>query len=123
MKIKKTIKILVGASSFLLAPLTRVLAQIDDTLTKTAASASKINVDATIPGTVGAIIQLALSFVGTIFFVFIVYSGIQWMTAGGEEDKVDKATTRIKNATIGLAITGAAYFLTWFISRAVTGGV
>jgi hypothetical protein len=58
-----------------------------------------------------------LSFVGAIFFILIVVSGIQWMTAGGNEEKVTKARTRLVNASIGLAITVAAYFITWFISN------
>jgi len=70
----------------------------------------------TIPQMVGQIVRLLLSFVGAIFFIFIIASGIQWLTAGGNEEKVTKARTRITNATIGLAITVGAYFITWFIS-------
>ena len=72
-----------------------------------------------IPNTVGGIISILLSFVGTLFFIFIIISGIQWMTAGGNEEKVTKARTRIIQASIGLAITVAAYFITWFISNAL----
>jgi len=72
-----------------------------------------------IPETVGRIISIMLSFVGTLFFIFIIISGIQWMTAGGNEEKVTKARTRIIQASIGLAITVAAYFITWFISNAL----
>ena len=70
----------------------------------------------TIPQMVGQIVRITLSFVGAIFFILIIYSGIQWMTAGGNEDKVTKARTRLINAAVGLAITIAAYFITWFIS-------
>src|SRR3989339_213023 len=75
----------------------------------------------TIPATVGTVIQILLSFVGTIFFIFIIVSGIQWMTAGGNEEKVTKARTRIINASVGLGITIVAYFITWFISTAILG--
>jgi glycerol uptake facilitator-like aquaporin len=77
--------------------------------------------ESTIPQTVGTIIQIILSFVGTIFFVLIIVSGLQWMTAGGSEEKVTQARTRITNATIGLGITIIAYFITWFISAAILG--
>ncbi|MCX6785262.1 MAG: hypothetical protein NTZ18_00215 [Candidatus Komeilibacteria bacterium] len=72
-----------------------------------------------IPNTMGSLIGLVLSFVGAMFFIFIVVSGIQWMTAGGNEEAVGKAKTRMMNATLGLAITVGAYFITWFISNAL----
>lgn len=82
---------------------------------------TSINPDITIPQTVGTVIALLLSFVGAVFFILIIVSGIQWMTAGGSEEKIEKARTRMINATIGLAITMAAYFITWFISRILSG--
>jgi len=71
----------------------------------------------TIPNFIGQIVRIVLSFVGAIFFILIIFSGIQWMTAGGNEEKVTKARTRLINASVGLAITVAAYFITWFISN------
>jgi len=71
----------------------------------------------TIPNMIGQIVRIILSFVGAIFFILIIVSGIQWMTAGGNEENVTKARTRLINATVGLAITIAAYFITWFISN------
>lgn len=105
-----------------LAPL-KVLAQqpINKDLFKKAGLGSKydtsIDPSSTVPETVGTVIALMLSFVGTVFFILIIVSGIQWMTAGGNEEKISKARTRMINATVGLAITVMAYFITWFISR------
>lgn len=73
--------------------------------------------ETTIPQMIGQIVRIVLSFVAAIFFILIIYSGIQWMTAGGNEEKVTKARTRLINASIGLAITVTAYFITWFISQ------
>ena len=110
--------------SFLsLTPLS-LLAQVNNDLIKDAATGAGLDTSdsaLTIPQTVGNIIGALLSFVGTIFFIFIIISGIQWMTAGGNEEKVSKARTRVINASIGLAITVAAYFITWFISRTILG--
>lgn len=53
---------------------------------------------------IGQIIAIFLGFLGILFLCFIIYSGIQWMTSGGEEEKITQAKTRIKNATIGLAL-------------------
>ena len=105
----------------LLLPLT-ALAQvksnlIDDAAGVNGAGFTGTGEEADIPQTVGDLISIVLSFVAAIFFIYIVISGIQWMTAGGEEEKVSKAKTRIMNAIVGLAITVAAFFITWFISN------
>ena len=72
-----------------------------------------------IPQTVGRLVSIVLSLVGALFFIFIVTAGIQWMTAGGNEESVSKAKQTITRSIIGLAITVAAYFITWFISNAL----
>lgn len=103
------------------------LAQIDESLIQNAAGgagfpdANKSGdvLSSTIPQTVGRLVSLILSFVGVFFFIFIVVAGIEWMTAGGNEEKVAKARKNITQAIIGLAITVAAYFITWFISNAL----
>lgn len=64
---------------------------------------------------VGNIISYVLAFLGVIFLVITVASGIQWMTAGGNEEVVKKARTRLVNATVGLIIVVAAYAITWFV--------
>lgn len=66
----------------------------------------------TLAETVGRIIKILLSFVGTIFFALTVYAGFLWMTAQGNEDKVAKAKDIIKTAVIGMIIVVAAYSIT-----------
>ena len=94
-------------------------AQIDTILMDDAAQGAGYEASAgepqTIPATVGTVIQILLSFVGTIFFIFIIVSGVQWMTAGGNEEKVTKAQNRLKFSSIGLAIIFFSYILTTFI--------
>jgi len=65
--------------------------------------------------TVGQLIAIFLGFLGILFLAFIIYSGIQWMTGGGNEEKVEKAKTRIKNAVLGLALV----FFSWIITNIV----
>jgi amino acid transporter len=76
--------------------------------------------------TAALIIRSALGLVGMIFMVLSLYAGFLWMTAGGEEEKVTKATGIIKMAVIGLIIILAAYSLTNFVVyrllRSTTGG-
>ncbi len=68
----------------------------------------------------GEIIKVALTAVGSVFFLLIIYAGFLWMTARGEEDQITKAKDIIKAAIIGLAITVAAYSITAFITGKLT---
>lgn len=64
---------------------------------------------------VGQIIKVILSLVGILFLIYVIIGGIEWMTAGGNEERVTKAKTRIKNGTNGLLIILGAYMITYFI--------
>lgn len=68
----------------------------------------------------GDIIGLVLSFIGVLFLILTIYGGINWMTAGGNEQKVQKAKTIIINAIIGLLIVLSAYTITSFIGEQFT---
>ena len=59
---------------------------------------------------------ITLTFIGTIFLIMIVYSGIQWMTSGGNEQKVAQAKNRLTAAAIGLVIIMVAYIATYYIN-------
>jgi uncharacterized membrane protein len=65
---------------------------------------------------ISQVIGIVLSFLGVIFFVLIIISGYQWMTAGGSKEQVQKAQERLKNAVIGLAIVLVAYAITFLIT-------
>lgn len=69
---------------------------------------------------VGSVIGIVLSYVGVIFFVLIVYGGLMWMTAQGNDQKVAKAKELIINATIGLIIVLSAYAITSFVGGSLT---
>lgn len=58
---------------------------------------------------IGKIIRTALGFTSLIFLIFTVYSGVQWMTAGGNSDRVSSAQKRLVQSVIGMAITSIAY--------------
>ena len=66
---------------------------------------------------VARIVRIILTLMGTLFLVLIVYGGLTWMTAGGNEEQVKKATAILKNAAIGIVIVFAAYVITWFVVR------
>src|SRR3989344_1501165 len=51
---------------------------------------------------VAQIIQVALSLLGVLLIVLILYAGFLWMTAAGSEEKISKAKKIIGAAIIGL---------------------
>ncbi|MFH1233327.1 MAG: hypothetical protein V1649_01590 [Patescibacteria group bacterium] len=65
--------------------------------------------------TIASIIKVSLGFLGIIFLVLLIWSGFNWMTAGGEEEKVTKATDTIQRAVIGLIIILASFAITSFV--------
>ena len=72
---------------------------------------------------IGSIVSAVLALAGTIFLVLTVYGGITWMTAMGNQEKIEKARNIITAAIIGGAITGGAYAITFFaMSRIGAGG-
>lgn len=68
---------------------------------------------------VGSIIASALSFLGVLFLILIIYGGFIYMTAGGSETKVQFAKKIIVNAFIGLVIILASYAITYFVIEAL----
>jgi len=64
----------------------------------------------------GTFINAVLSLVGLIFLGLMVYAGIMWMTARGEEEQITKARKVIYASIIGLFITISAYAITIFVT-------
>jgi amino acid transporter len=69
---------------------------------------------------IGTVISTALSLLGVIFIVLIIYGGIMWMTSEGDEGRVEKAQKIIREAVVGLIIVLAAYAISYFIINALT---
>lgn len=74
-----------------------------------------IGPNASISTVVGSVISVALSFLGIIFIILIIYSGYNWMTANGNEEQVKKSTKTITRAIIGLIITLSSWAIWFFI--------
>jgi hypothetical protein len=129
MKIIKSLLLLIIVSLSLSAS-TLVLAANDDakaTIDGLNSAASKVGAYAdqttkldarsVILEKVGGFVGLALSFVGIVFLLLIIWAGLQWMTAQGNSSQVDKAKDLMINAVIGLIIVSAAYSITIFFGR------
>lgn len=74
-----------------------------------AAGYSKTTNETTISVIAGGVVRTVLGLLGIIFIILIIYAGIIWMTAQGDEAKVEKAQTIMRNAIIGLVITIGVY--------------
>jgi hypothetical protein len=66
---------------------------------------------------IGTVVATVLSLMGVIFVALIVYSGIMWMTAEGDEEKVKKAKKTISNAIIGLVLTVSATAIYYIVQK------
>lgn len=64
---------------------------------------------------VAGLIQAALSLVGVLLLIMLIYAGFLWMTAQGESKQVDKAKGIIRDAVVGLIIIFAAYAIANFV--------
>lgn len=73
--------------------------------------------DINIYSMVGDIILVVLSLIGVIFIILMIYAGITWMTAAGNETNIDKAKNILKQSIIGLIIVIGAYTITYFIIK------
>lgn len=69
-----------------------------------------------VEGVASKVIKTILSLTGLIFLILMVYAGVLWMTARGEESQVEKSQEIIKAAIIGLAVTVSAYAITVFVT-------
>ncbi|MBU1612842.1 pilin [Patescibacteria group bacterium] len=65
--------------------------------------------------TIAAVIRVALGLLGIVAVVIILIGGFTWMTAGGNDEKVEEAKKRIFQGVIGLAIILSAYALASFV--------
>jgi len=68
------------------------------------------------------IINAFLSIVGVLLLIYLLYAGYNWMTAQGEEEKVEKAKDTIKRAITGIIIIVAAYAISVFVMDRLEAG-
>lgn len=72
---------------------------------------------------IGTVIQTALSLLGIIFVILMIYGGYLWMTAKGNEEQVTKAKNVIIAAITGLVIVISAYAISYFVISKISAGV
>ncbi len=75
----------------------------------------------TVDSKIGFIVSSALSFLGVIFLVLMIYGGFLWMTAAGNEQQIGKARTLIAAAVVGLIVVVSAYAISYFVISKLSG--
>ena len=62
-----------------------------------------------------AFVNIAFGFAGVIAFITLLMGGIQWITAGGDKDAIEKSKRRVVNSLIGLTIVFSVYVVVLII--------
>lgn len=68
---------------------------------------------------IARVINTALSLVGVVFILLILWGGFSYMTSNAEETKIKKAKDVIIKAIIGLIIIMTAYSITYFVATTI----
>jgi hypothetical protein len=69
----------------------------------------------TVASAIGGFISIAISLIGVVLLVLVVYAGFEWLTAGGNDQKVEHAKKLLTNAVIGLVIALSAFIISSFV--------
>ncbi len=72
---------------------------------------------------ISEVIKIILSILGILFLGLMIYGGIVWMLAQGNEQEADKAKKVITASITGLLIVIVAYALSYFIVAHFTAQV
>ena len=56
-----------------------------------------------------ALINMSFGAAGVLTFLYLLWGGIQWITAGGDKEGLDKARRKMVQALTGLVIILSAY--------------
>lgn len=56
---------------------------------------------------------------GMAFVLYFLLGGLNWITAGGDKGKIDKAKGMMTNGAIGLIIIALSYSIAWIVGKAI----
>lgn len=76
-----------------------------------------------IRGLIDSLVNWVAVIAGPACMVALIYGGIRYAFAGGNEEKTEQAKKIMKYATIGVAIVIASYALTQLIIELIKGNV
>lgn len=56
---------------------------------------------------------------GLAFVLYFLLGGLNWITAGGDKGKIDKAKGMMTSGAIGLIVISVSYAITWIVGKAL----
>ena len=57
---------------------------------------------------------------GIAFTLYFLLGGLNWITAGGDKGKIEKAKSMMTSGAIGMIVIAVSYAITWIIGRALS---
>jgi hypothetical protein len=81
---------------------------------------AQLDASKTLPELIGVFINVFLGFLGIIFLILVLYAGFLWMTAGGNDTKVEQAKKILSQAIIGLILIMASYAISTFVVTSIS---
>jgi hypothetical protein len=75
--------------------------------------------DLTAQQAAGRIIGTVLGIVGSLALIMFIIGGFQWMTSGGNQERVKKGRDTLMWSTLGLVVIFAAYAILKFVFEAL----
>lgn len=103
---------------FIFLSLAKKLSQLP--ISKVTLPTSKVS---DIPGLISTIIEWLLGFAGALAVIAIVYSGIMYITAGGDPAKAETAKKNLIWAILGVVIIALALVIVSSVSNILSGKV
>jgi hypothetical protein len=73
-----------------------------------------------LPTIIGKVVGAVLAFTGVVFFCLILWAGMGWMLAKGNEEEINKAKETIFGAVLGLLVVLGAYAITKVIAELIS---
>lgn len=56
---------------------------------------------------------------GLAFALYFLLGGLNWITAGGDKGKIDKAKGMMTNGAIGMIVIAVSYAITYIVGKAL----
>lgn len=66
---------------------------------------------------IGSLVNVAITLAGITVLLYFLWAGFNWLTSGGDKQKVEDARNRMTNAIIGMAIVAASLAISALVNN------
>ncbi len=94
--------------------------KLDENVSSLDKALTPISGHSTLGSVISQIYSVAIILATLIVFIYFIWGGFDWLTAGGESDKISKAQKKITGAIIGFVVVLAAWAL-WRLTLDIGG--